>query len=469
MIKLTVLLTASLLVNSCARFAATPNPYRSISSIEGQLAELSVEEVQQEMSEKFEKMVFVTLSAYESLSHFDQHLENTPGLLEDNPHYPELLASRAQLEEIEDEIFELRDQFYRAALNPQFSVDDRLKSIDLIRLTVPRSLNSSDRLIFHHMHQNFTQFIRQMMLDLGKVDEDSIKRSFEKLYQDLAIAYGPLKEKESLELDWRTVTAKERSQLATKESWQILRRDLEHRTQEVRSDLYAFKRQKQVQVRFFPSTEKAGNIVGTEFPAKVWSLTYDDGPGAGTSKKILDHLNRHGLKATFFQLTKNAKSLSAVSKLIREAGMELASHSYTHRQMTKLSLDQRQWEIATAASELSDLHSRPMKFFRLPYGAGVSNPDIRSRIAKASMIHVFWSVDTLDWMAQSPSEIVARTKKQMAASPRDAGVILFHDIHERTVVASEEIMRYLKLDNRRVCELEKIVEAVNRGSEPCAP
>jgi peptidoglycan/xylan/chitin deacetylase (PgdA/CDA1 family) len=110
-----------------------------------------------------------------------------------------------------------------------------------------------------------------------------------------------------------------------------------------------------------------------------------------------------------------------------------------------------------------------MKFYRLPYGAGVSNPDIRSRIAKASMIHVFWSVDTLDWMAQAPSDIVARTKKQMAASPRDAGVILFHDIHERTVIASEEIMRHLKLENRRVCELEKIVEAINRGSEPCAP
>jgi peptidoglycan/xylan/chitin deacetylase (PgdA/CDA1 family) len=156
-----------------------------------------------------------------------------------------------------------------------------------------------------------------------------------------------------------------------------------------------------------------------------------------------------------------------VTKAIREAGMELASHSYTHRQTPKLSLEERQWEIETAATELADIHQRPMKFYRLPYGAGVSNSDIRTRIAKANLIHVFWSVDTLDWMVQAPSEIVERTLKQMKASGKDAGVILFHDIHERTVIASEEVMRYLKQDSRRVCPLEEIVSAVNRGSTPC--
>ncbi|MFN9114777.1 MAG: hypothetical protein ACK5XN_32340, partial [Bacteroidota bacterium] len=257
--KITSFLVISLLANSCARFSQGPSAFRTISSIEGQLAELSAEEIQQEMSEKFQRIEYLTLAAYDGLTRFDQHLDSSPGLLEDNPHYPELLALRSHLEELEDEIFELRDQFYQAALHAQLSVDDRLKSIELIKYTVPRSLSAFDRLVFNHMHQNFTHFTRQMMLDLSKIEEDSIKKSFEKLYQELSVAYGPLKEKDSLEIDWRTVTAKERGQLATKESWQLMRRDLEHRAQEVRNDLYAFKRQKQVQARFFPSTDKSGN------------------------------------------------------------------------------------------------------------------------------------------------------------------------------------------------------------------
>jgi len=55
----------------------------------------------------------------------------------------------------------------------------------------------------------------------------------------------------------------------------------------------------------------------------------------------------------------------------------------------------------------------------------------------------------------------------MASSPRDAGVILFHDIHLRTVEASEAIMRHLKRDGRRVCTLGQIVDQTNRGEAVC--
>jgi hypothetical protein len=71
-------------------------------------------------------------------------------------------------------------------------------------------------------------------------------------------------------------------------------------------------------------------------------------------------------------------------------------------------------------------------------------------------------------MNQPPAEIVARTIKQMKATSRDAGVILFHDIHDRTVIASEEIMNFLLKDERQVCLLEEIVENMNRGLPACS-
>ena len=462
--KVLALWLSGVMLTSCAQFKSPSDPYRRISSLETQY---TVEDLQNEMRTRYQTIEFTTLSAYEGLVQFDEHLDTNPGPLEENPHYPGLLAARAQIEELEHSIHDLRAQLYEAVLNPTAATIDRLRNIDLLRVTVPSAKTDLDLLLFQNFHVDMISFTKQILMDLSKIEDELVKKQLEILYAELNAYYGPLNERKNMQADWRSLTLKERQALKENPDWVIARRNYQHQAQEMRADLKALKQQKQAAARFFPSAERSGNIIGTEFPAKVWSLTFDDGPGATTSKKVLNHLETHGLKATFFQLTSKAKELPSVAKAIREAGMELASHSYTHRQTPKLALDQRDYEIRTAASDLGDFHQRPMKFYRLPYGAGVSNPDIRTRIAKANLIHVFWSVDTLDWMVQAPSEIVERTLKQMKDSRQDAGVILFHDIHERTVIASEEVMRYLKQDSRRVCTLEEIVSAVNRGASPC--
>jgi peptidoglycan/xylan/chitin deacetylase (PgdA/CDA1 family) len=454
-----------ILITSCTRLPGGSS--RDIASIDQGLVRLNQDDLQKEMQHKFIQIQYTMLSAYEGMTLFDEHLMNTSDSLEQNPHYPGLLAARIMIEELQDEVIERRDQLYLAAFSPSLTIEDRLKSIELIKATLPPTKGELDILIHHQLHQSTVDFSRQMLLDLSRLEENTLRRSMEDLYKLLGGVWGPLATKDNLVIgDWRKITDKALEKNKSNAEWQMAKRNYEHRAQEMRSNLRAAFSAKNNKA-FFPSTTKAGNIIGTEFPEKVWSLTFDDGPGAQTSRKILAHLARHNLPATFFQLTKNAKAIPAITKEIREAGMEIAAHSYSHQQTPKLSQEQRDHEIRVAALDLGELHGRTIKFYRLPYGAGVSTPDIRERIATANMIHVFWSVDTLDWMAQDPSEIVARTIKQIKSSKNDAGVILFHDIHERTVVASEKVMQYLKEDSRRVCKLEEIVEAMNKGEVPC--
>lgn len=173
------------------------------------------------------------------------------------------------------------------------------------------------------------------------------------------------------------------------------------------------------------------------------------------------------MKASFFQLTSKAKENGSVAAEIRNAGMEIAGHSYTHPQMTKLGAAGWEKEITTATTELGKIHGRKIRFFRLPYGAGVSNSGIRQVIARNGLIHAFWSVDTLDWMAQTPDKIVDRTITMMKKSSRDSGMILFHDIHQRTAIAAPQVMDYLNKENRRVCLLGDIVDQMNSGKEVC--
>lgn len=248
--------------------------------------------------------------------------------------------------------------------------------------------------------------------------------------------------------------------------YQYLKLTIEDEASDVASELS----QKIFSTPFYrPSVEKQGNLIGSEFPEKVWSLTFDDGPNTTSTKKILENLKRHEIKATFFQLTKNAVTNSSVSKEIKEAGMEIASHSYDHKQLTKVNDKELTKQIGEAVDGLSKLHQVDIEFYRLPYGAGVSSPHIRKKIAEKNLIHVFWSVDTLDWKSGSTAqEVIDRTLKQMNLSKKDSGIILFHDIHERTVKASEEIMKHLKKDERNVCSLKDIVKEMNSGERTCS-
>jgi peptidoglycan/xylan/chitin deacetylase (PgdA/CDA1 family) len=221
--------------------------------------------------------------------------------------------------------------------------------------------------------------------------------------------------------------------------------------------------------RFYPSTTGAGNITGNEFPSKVWSLTFDNGPKPETSSQILEELKRKKIKATFFQLTKQAQANTLLANKIRFEGMEIASHSFSHQQLTKIGSSGLEKEITHAVKALNKLHGADIQFFRLPYGAGVSTPHIRKKIAANGLIHVLWNVDSLDWMPQAPERIVARTKALMKKTSKDSGILLFHDIHLRTAKALPEIMNFLKQDNRRICTLKEIVTQMNEESKTVCP
>jgi peptidoglycan/xylan/chitin deacetylase (PgdA/CDA1 family) len=111
-----------------------------------------------------------------------------------------------------------------------------------------------------------------------------------------------------------------------------------------------------------------------------------------------------------------------------------------------------------------------INLFRLPYGAGVSAPLVREKIAKNKLIHIFWTVDTLDWKAGStPTEILNRTIKQMKVSKKDSGIILFHDIHDRTANTLPLLVEFLKQDQRRICTIGEIVEQMNKNEAIICP
>lgn len=223
----------------------------------------------------------------------------------------------------------------------------------------------------------------------------------------------------------------------------------------------------EVPLKIFPSVTAAGNVSGTGYPANTWSITYDDGPAAATTPTVLKNLLEKKVKATFFQLAKQVVALPTISKSIKDAGMDIASHSYTHAQLTKVGAVQLEKEIGTAKKTIEEKLGTEVKLFRLPYGAGVSVASIRQKIADHKLIHVFWTVDTLDWQDKNPDSIVERAKKQMSASKKYSGIILFHDIHSQSVIASNKLIEFIAGKKNRICTVQEVVDEINSGKAIC--
>ncbi len=63
---------------------------------------------------------------------------------------------------------------------------------------------------------------------------------------------------------------------------------------------------------------------------RVIALTFDDGPYPVTTPQLLNLLERHHVKATFFVIGKDAEMQPELVRRIADAGFELGNHSYTH-------------------------------------------------------------------------------------------------------------------------------------------
>lgn len=217
----------------------------------------------------------------------------------------------------------------------------------------------------------------------------------------------------------------------------------------------------------YPAINGAGNVTGNTFPENVWSLTFDDGPRDGRTQTVVDNLYRHNMKASFFVLAKQVNKFPKAIQYILNNDMELALHSYNHLNLAKQDEVTREYEIGTSKKEIEDKFNVKIDLFRLPYGAGMRDKVLRAQIAKHKLIHIFWNVDTLDWKDKNPQSIFDRTTKQMKLTPKKSGVILFHDIHAQTVIASEMVMEYLNKQSSTVCLLGDIIKYHNGIKQTC--
>jgi peptidoglycan/xylan/chitin deacetylase (PgdA/CDA1 family) len=124
------------------------------------------------------------------------------------------------------------------------------------------------------------------------------------------------------------------------------------------------------------------------------ALTFDDGPSEGTPA-ILEILDRHQVKATFFQCGANVLRLPAIARQVASAGHEIGNHSHTHSPMYLKPANFVLQEFGRAQNAILEVTGVRPAFLRAPYGARWFGFAEAQR--QLHLTGVMWTVLGRDW------------------------------------------------------------------------
>lgn len=178
----------------------------------------------------------------------------------------------------------------------------------------------------------------------------------------------------------------------------------------------------------------------TQLPAKAMArreiaLTLDDGPDPDVTPRVLDLLDRHGVKATFFCIGRKAQQYPDLCREIVARGHGVENHTQRHRHhFSLLGPAGFMREIRAAQNTLKRITGVEPRFFRAP--AGLRNPFLDPVLAVLGLQLASWTVRGFDTRTRQVSRVQARLMRGL----RPGAILLLHDGHAARTSAGEPVV-----------------------------
>ena len=150
-------------------------------------------------------------------------------------------------------------------------------------------------------------------------------------------------------------------------------------------------------------------------------LSFDDGPHALHSARLLDLLAQHEAKATFFLLGDVAQDEPELVARMLAQGHAIGNHSMTHPRMSGLGGRAIWDEVDRADAVLARFDGQRRHLFRPPHGR-LTPAMVAGSLWRRQPL-VLWTLDSLDYKLE-PQAVARRLSERL---PVSGDVILFHD------------------------------------------
>jgi peptidoglycan-N-acetylglucosamine deacetylase len=176
------------------------------------------------------------------------------------------------------------------------------------------------------------------------------------------------------------------------------------------------------------------------------ALTYDDGPNDPYTWRMLEVLERHGVKATFFLIGQYVQQKPEIARALVAAGHAIGSHTWSHPNLIFEQVTELRRQLVQTRQAILDATGVETKIFRPPFGG--RRPATLRTVRAFGLKTVMWNVTCYDWKPTSSDKVFAHAKRQI----HGGDVVLIHDGDQRamgadrdhTVKATERVIKHCK-------------------------
>lgn len=199
------------------------------------------------------------------------------------------------------------------------------------------------------------------------------------------------------------------------------------------------------------SFEEFGATDPTEIDpnAPMIAFTFDDGPSAESTQRILDALAANYSHATFFVVGRQTEQFPEKLQAILSFGCELGNHTFDHANLTELSSEDVYEQIDSVDRSVNKATGEETTLIRPPYGA--YNDEVMSELDKPVIL---WDIDSEDWSSRNAQTICDKVLSEV----KDGDIVLMHDIYESTADAVELMLPKLKEQGYQIVSVSEMAE-----------
>lgn len=198
----------------------------------------------------------------------------------------------------------------------------------------------------------------------------------------------------------------------------------------------------------------AGMTAGNVDPGRpMIALTFDDGPRASVTNRILDSLQANGGRATFFMVGTNVNANAAVIQRMTAQGCEVGNHTHDHKYISKISADGIVSQISSTNQKIAAACGVSPVVMRPP--GGYIDANSLAVLGSLGMPAIMWSIDTRDWQHRNSS----RTIETVLSQVKDGDIILMHDIYDATADAAQVLIPELTARGYQLVTVSELAAA----------
>jgi peptidoglycan/xylan/chitin deacetylase (PgdA/CDA1 family) len=172
---------------------------------------------------------------------------------------------------------------------------------------------------------------------------------------------------------------------------------------------------------FLPSSQLFGPTVRRTGDLQAMALTFDDGPNPAATPQLLDLLEIHDIRATFFLIGSRVRQFPALAARIATAGHSIGNHTDTHPILTFQSPRRIRAELEACRHAIADATGHDPRWMRPPFGA--RGMHVTAALHRAGFdAAIMWSAWGKDWKEKTPEGVIRHLGQAGGGD-----IVLLHD------------------------------------------